>query len=110
TNTPGSVAQIQLLSGSGQSAVVGTMFANPLNVAVVDLFGNIVVGVPVTFTVPSSGPSATLSATSAITNALGDANVTATANSIAGSYTVTASLLGIPLVSFQLTNLPGGAG
>ncbi len=74
-----------------------------------DSSGNPIRGASVTFTAPASGASATLSAPSAVTDAAGHASLTATANSVVGSYTVTASVAGVtPGATFALTNVSGG--
>ena len=94
-------------SGTPQSASVGTAFASPLQVTVTDSGGNLLSGITVTFTAPSSGASAVLSSSTAVTNASGVASVTAIANSATGSYSVTATVpLGIASLSasFSLTN------
>ena len=88
--------------GTPQSASVGTVFASPLQVTVLNN-GVPVSGATVTFTAPTMGPTAVLSSSTATTNASGVASVTATANSVAGSYTVTASSQGVT-VTFSLTN------
>ena len=91
-----------------QSAAVGTAFANPLAVAVkadnVGQFVNPVDGGVIGFSAPASGASAALSAaTATIVN--GQAGVTATAGTIVGSYSVTASVAGVTTTaSFALTN------
>jgi hypothetical protein len=92
--------------GDKQSAFVQSPFANVLQATVVQ-DGKPVSGATVTFTAPSSGPSAVLSAGSAVTNAAGQAIITASANSVAGSYAVTAKYQNA-LVTFSLTNLPAG--
>jgi uncharacterized protein (TIGR03437 family) len=61
-------------------------------------------GVTVTFSVPRLGASATLSSNTAVTDADGLATVTATANAMAGVYTVTAAM-GSLSASFELTNV-----
>lgn len=61
-----------------------------------------------TFAAPSSGASASLSTTSAVVMADGQASVTATANAIGGSYTVTASANvgeSVAQLGYALTNL-----
>ena len=88
--------------GTTQSATVGTPFAAPLAVIVRDN-GVPVSGATVTFRTPLGGPTATLSSTTAVTNASGVASVTATANPLAGTYTVTAGYQS-GVVSFSLTN------
>jgi uncharacterized protein (TIGR03437 family) len=95
-------------SGDVQSAIVGAAFASELQAKVTDAGGNAIGGLRVGFDVPASGPSATLSATSAITDCSGIARVTATANSVTGSYTVTASVTdAAPSTAFSLTNTAG---
>ncbi len=90
-----------------QTAFIGAAFPNPLAVGVTPEYtNNPVNGGVITFTAPTSGASATLSAASAtITN--GAASVNATANATAGSYVVSASVVGVSTpASFHLTNLP----
>ncbi len=92
--------------GTNQETTDGTAFANPL--AVVVTANNPiepVVGGTVAFTPPSSGASAGLTAGTATIGADDIASVMAADNSIAGSYTVTASASPAATVSFSLTNL-----
>jgi hypothetical protein len=110
TNTVGAAASVAVVSGSGQTATVATGFAAPLAAVVKDAFGNTVPGVSVTFAPPASGASATVAGSPARTGADGRASVNATAGTITGSYTVTASVAGvITAASFGLTNAPGAA-
>ena len=103
-------ASVTATGGTPQSAVINTAFASPLQVTVKDLGGNPVAGVTVNFAVPGSGASATLSAASAVTNGSGVASVTATANATAGSYNVTASVVGVVTpATFSLINTAGSA-
>jgi hypothetical protein len=105
TNAPGSAATVAVVSGSGQTAAVATAFADPMVVVVEDAHGNPVPGVSVSFAAPASGASATLSGSPAVTGADGQAGVTATAGTIVGSYTLTASVAGVTTpASFALTN------
>ena len=111
TNTPGVPANIALTSGSGQSAAVGTSFANPLIATVTDAGGNLLSGVTVTFAAPTGlNPSVSFSNSSttisAPTDALGQASSgTMTANGIPGGpYNVQAAS-GTASANFQLTNL-----
>lgn len=93
------------ISGTSQSAPANTRFQNPLQVIVKDAAGNLLSGQRVTFSAPPSGASAVLSSSSVITDATGVATVTATANWTVGSYSILASVNGIPgPVSFALTN------
>ncbi|MCX8139829.1 MAG: Ig-like domain-containing protein, partial [Gemmataceae bacterium] len=79
-----------------------------LVVQLVDQYGNAVSqsGVSVTFTAPSSGASATLSSSTVNTDANGQAQVTATANTVAGSYQVQVTSGSLTGVQFSLTNNP----
>jgi len=91
----GPAAQVTAVSGSGQSAVIDAAFTSPLTVMVTDAYGNPVADTPVTLTAPTSGASATLGSGTVTTDINGTASTTATANGIAGSYGVTASIHGL---------------
>lgn len=106
-NLPGSPAAVAMVSGDAQSVAVGAPFA-PLVVVARDSFGNAVPGATVTFTPPGSGASAVLGSTSAVAGANGQASTSATANTVAGSFSVVASVGGAT-VSFALTSQPGAA-
>ena len=103
------VAGMNLVSGTGQSALESQPFTSPLIVQVNDTHNNPVTGVPVTFAV-SSG-SATLSATSVNTGSNGQASVTATAGAAAGPVVITASTVAgnnTYSQTFNLTVTPPG--
>ena len=115
--TVGAVALAQASSGSGQSAVVGTAFAEPLSVLVQDAYGGPVAGAQVSFVVVSAqgagasflGGAATAQAT---TNAQGQAtSPPLTAGATSGSFSVTATVASGGTVAasatFRLTDLPG---
>jgi hypothetical protein len=116
SSAPEAPTAITVVAGtSGQSAVVNTAFAVPLAVDVRNAAGHLVQGVSVTFTAPASGPSGlfgnTISIT-VVTNASGRATAPAfIANTLAGSYMVTAQAAGgsNPTASFSLTNAPAPA-
>ncbi len=99
---------ISLLSGSGQSAASGSQFSEPLAVTVTAKDSDDpVAGALISYTVhaASNGATASLSSASATANALGVAEVTATAGSIGGPYTVTADYTGgTSAVTFDLAN------
>jgi hypothetical protein len=103
-------AQIAATGGTPQSATAGTSFTAPLVVVVRDASGNPVRGAVVTFTAPSSGPGGSFAGgvSTATTNGAGLAAAPAfTANQLAGSYVVTASVTGVAAqVTFSLTNTP----
>jgi hypothetical protein len=105
-NWPG--GGVAATSGTPQSAAINTSFPAPLVVTVTNASGNRVNGVTVTFTPPSTGASGSFAsgANTATTNASGVAtSAIFTANGTPGSYTVTASVVGITgAASFSLTN------
>ena len=98
---------VTVTSGSGQSTGPLTAFSAPLVATVTaNNPSEPVAGGLVTFTAPPSGASATLSGSPATISATGTASVTAAANSIIGSYTVSATASGITTpASFSLTNM-----
>jgi hypothetical protein len=71
---------------------------------VTDGAGNPVPNVTVTFTGPASGASTNPVSYTATTTYLGEAMTTPTANGIAGTYQVTASVTGASSATFTLTN------
>ena len=108
-NTPSSIVAH---GGTGvQSTPVDSAF-NDLRVRVQDRFGGAAVGQTVSFSDPASSTAAgaTLGAVSGITDYNGELVTTATANSFAGTYTVTASSGTLtPDAAFTLTNTQGTA-
>ncbi len=102
---------IRATAGSGQSAAVGAAFATGMVATVQDSSGGAVPNAAVTFTAPSSGASGTFAggsqAVSVSTDGSGAATAPAfTANSIAGTYSVTASTATAPSpASYSLTNI-----
>ena len=103
---------LSLVSGSGQSAGVGSSVTNPLVVKDADQYGNPVSGVTVTFTPPASGASGTFTTSpTAVTGSNGQATSnTYTANTTPGGpYNVVASATGASSVNFSETNLVGAA-
>ncbi|MGO9471160.1 MAG: choice-of-anchor Q domain-containing protein, partial [Isosphaeraceae bacterium] len=103
---------ITVSSGNNQQADVNTNFASSLVVLVTaNNVDDPVSGGVVTFTPPLSGASATFPGGSdtATINASGDASIGVAANTIAGSYSVSASATGATPTSFNLTNTPGAA-
>ncbi len=116
TNTPGTPASVTATAGTPQSAQVGTAFTTNLQTTVRDGANNPIPDVVVTFTAPSTGPSGTfvgnLSTINVNTNSSGVATATIfTANTTAGSYTVTATVSGVATpANFSLTNSTGPPG
>jgi len=108
------VPVIAASGGTPQSATVGTAFGTQLQALVTETTTGVatpVSGVKVTFTAPASGASGKFAdtntnTTTAVTNVLGVANAAPfTANSTAGSYSVTGTAPGTSgSASFSLTN------
>lgn len=114
TNTAAVPSRVLAVSGSPQSAAVGTAFAEPLQAEVVDAAGQPVAGATVVFAVQASaGAGATF--------ATGGANATAqtassgiatspvlTAGTTPGAFTATATVQGVAAyATFDLTDLAG---
>ncbi len=105
---PGAPASVAPVSGSGQGAVFGTAFRDPLVVRVTDAWGNSVPDVAVVLTSPATGPGTDPRATEAVTGADGLASVPVTAGPDVGAYDVVASVVeaspAITAEPFRLTN------
>ena len=102
-------ASITVHGGGTQTTLVSTPFATPLSVLVEDAGDVPIQGAMVTFVAPSSGPSGIFNnstvAISANTDVNGLTGVAFTANSIPGSYSVSASVSGVAVSAlFSLTN------
>jgi N-acetylneuraminic acid mutarotase len=118
--TAAASASVTVLS-SPQSTEVNTPFAQSLQVVVFDAYDNAVPEAPVTFTANASGADGggadgtflspgglPLSNAIATTNSTGVATAPVlTANTAAGTFTVTASAAPAAPVTFVLTNTPG---
>ncbi len=109
---PGPVASLSITGGDHQTAAPNTPFANPLRIVAQDSKGNLVSGVPITFTAPANGPSAVFisnnSTTATYQTDISGVAVTSPvrANSQLGSYEIAVSALGITnSVHFTLENL-----
>jgi len=116
TNLPGPPGSIIATAGSPQSIAIGGAFAHPFMALVKDASGNPVgAGTSVTFTAPASGASGTFvgGALSATVPTAADGTATGPvfkANTVAGSYGVTASAPGVTApATFALSNTPGPA-
>lgn len=111
--TVGAPASVVASNGTPQTAQVNTAFATNFEVTVRDAAGNLASGVLVRFSKPATGASGTFAGgvDTVRTNALGVATAPVfTANTIAGSYTDTASVAGVATPAlFSLTNTPGPA-
>jgi len=103
---PSTVGSLQIIAGSGQAAAVTQPFASALRARLLSTSGTAMAGQTITLQLPTSGASATLSATSATTDANGEIAINATANTIAGTFGVVASVSG-KSATWNLTNVPG---
>ena len=122
TISAGPATQVVAMTGSDQSAGVGTAFPVPLSASVEDQYGNPETGGSgylVTFTAPASGASGTFASNTntpntntvtVLTDPSGTATATAfTANATQGQYQVTATSGNLTQASFTETNSGGGA-
>jgi hypothetical protein len=106
----GAAATIHAISGGGQSTVVNTAFGDALVVEARDVGGNVVPGAAVSFNaIPASNGAGSDSSSTLTGSPSGQATFTPTANTIAGSYVVRASLGNGQSVDFALTNVAGAA-
>jgi hypothetical protein len=93
-------------SGDGQIQPAGATLNQPFVVAVADSFGNPVAGVTVQFTVTSAPAGATghqLTPATATTDTLGRAQSQLRLGTMPGVYVTTASITGLPSVTFSAT-------
>src|SRR5579884_932788 len=115
TNSNAGVSSgVTAYTGSNQSATVASAYSSPLQAQVLDPNGNPVQGATVTFASPSgTNPGVTFAGggatATASTNSAGIAtSPPLTANTTAGTFTVTASTAGVANpATFSLDNLPG---
>ena len=106
TATADAPSRIELESGNNQSATVGTALPNPLVVRVTDANDNPVENVGVTWSAQGGG---SVSDATTATDANGLAQVTRTLGLLQGTYTTTASVVGLSgsPVTFISTALVG---
>jgi adhesin/invasin len=105
TATAGSAAALSLVSGDGQSAVVGTPLPEELVVRLVDAESNPVTGVPVTWVVGEGGGS--VAPETSPTDERGRASTRWTLGPAPGTHTLIAVVSGVGTVPFRATATPG---
>lgn len=102
-------AQLLIMDGNNQRAVINTAFSPKLSLIVVDSVGKRVPGATVTFTSPASGAGVTFpSGNTVTTNFDGWAEITVQANGNAGTFALVASVEGASgqvSTDFSLENL-----
>ncbi|MEG9438136.1 Ig-like domain repeat protein [Edaphobacter sp. HDX4] len=104
----GTPTSITVVSGDGQSVVIGGYFQQELEAKVLDQYSNPVPNATVNFTVPPSGAGVTASSGTRTTESDGTAYFFSAANGIAGSYQIVASVQGVDTPAiFHLTNTAG---
>jgi hypothetical protein len=113
TNIAGTPGIVTAFTGTPQTTVVGSTFPANLIALVTDSSGNRLPGTLVRFVAPSTGPGGRFlkgPVDSVLTDGTGKATASAlTANTVVGSFTVTAELPGLAATaSFQLSSQPGG--
>jgi uncharacterized repeat protein (TIGR01451 family) len=106
----GPPASLHLLSGAGQSAQVGTAFAAPIEVQVLDASGQPVPSASVKIEFAASGASATFpggqNSVTLTTDSLGTAASPAfTANSVPGAHQAKVTVTGLAAMMVDLTNV-----
>jgi hypothetical protein len=89
TVNPGAPAAIAVISGNGQGTVAGSALPAPLVVAVTDVYGNPVPGVPVDW-----AGAAVIASAQTLTNATGTATDTVVLPATPGTDTITAAVDG----------------
>ena len=92
TAMPRAAAQVIAVSGSGQSAIAGSMLEQPLVVRVVDATGAVVPGATVSFAVTSGGGS--VQSPTVVSDASGQASTTWRLGAAAGTQSVSADVAG----------------
>lgn len=97
-------SNVTVMSGSAQTATVGTSLAAPVVVRVTDQFGSPIAGASVSF-VPASA-SGTASAATVTTDSTGSAQVAWTLGTIAGTDSMTVSVGSIPAITVVATATP----
>jgi hypothetical protein len=105
TGTPGSPAQLERLTGDGQSGTAGAMLIDTISVRVTDEYGNPVPGISVSWGVVSGGGS--VSPSNGTTANDGQARAVWTLGRAAGSNSLDAALAGVSSVTFVATGTPG---
>jgi protocatechuate 3,4-dioxygenase beta subunit len=98
TNTAGPAASLEVTSGSGQTATVGSGFAQPVAVTVVDQYGNPVTGATVEFAAPPATAAGGVFGSSTSAYSTSDSYGVATspafaANHVAGSWNLAAQIV-----------------
>ncbi|AFZ24155.1 filamentous hemagglutinin family N-terminal domain protein [Cylindrospermum stagnale PCC 7417] len=107
TNNPDVAASIIATGGTPQTTVVNTAFANLLQATVKDQYGNLISNATVNFNAPSSGATANFTGnTTLTTDSSGIVSIPVTANTVAGSYSVSANSGSLTPANFSLTNNP----
>lgn len=98
------VGGISIVSGGGQSGLVGQAFPNPVVFVVTDTKGNPVPNLPVGFSVSGN---ATISPASATTNALGQVQTNVTAGATVDTISVTATSSNLFATAVLSSRVPG---
>ena len=106
TAMPRAAAQVIVVSGSGQSAVVGAQLPQALVARVVDALGGTVPGATVTFSVTSGGGS--IESPTVVSDANGQASTSWRLGAAAGTQTVSASVSGATAATFSATARENG--
>ena len=97
-------------SGAGQSGATGSTLTQPFVVTVTDGYGNLMAGIPITFSISGTPGGATgqnLTVTSGVTNSSGQISTLLQLGSAAGVYTVAAASGSLTPATFTATATGG---
>ncbi len=92
TRTTARASALDILEGNNQSNILGGTYPQPLLVKLMDIYGNPIPNIAVSFTSNAFGDMTTVTAT---TNAAGEAQINLVAPGISQTFTVTAAALGL---------------
>jgi len=106
TGVAGPAASVSIVSGNGQGGAVGTELPAALTVRVTDSGARPVAGVTVTWAVTAGG--GTVTPASSVTDSGGAANTRWTLGATAGANRATATVAGLPGVTFDATGSAAG--
>jgi adhesin/invasin len=100
TASPGSVAALVKIGGDGQTVAAGAV-TSPFSIRAVDVYGNAVSGVPITWVDANGG---VMSANAEVTDANGLAQITLQTDATTETYVISAIANNIAPVTFTATS------
>ncbi|MEA5421270.1 CHAT domain-containing protein [Spirulina sp. CCNP1310] len=98
---------LTVVNGNNQATIINTAFGQPLQVRLTEAaFNQPIAGVPITFTLPTSGPSGVATQVTVLTDAQGIATLNIAANGLVGGYGAIATVNSTLSAQFTLANVP----